>query len=211
MELLPPVTSPPIPPPPSARNLQDETRTGKPPNLAKVQAPLKMDQLGGSRFGPGRAEYRLWTVLAIGAGAVGSFMAVVVFAVGQYRKVGGGGSTCECAFLVEVRNEVSYHTQKRNNVTLCVHSRVCFCFYFLFHHWCRTFLFLSLIFAPVKAAPSRRHHGPDLHHPLRRGRGRWRTCLTAFSHPLPLFPCWRFVYPCALPAGAAPFEGHHGP
>lgn len=40
--------------------------------------------------GPGRnhAQYRFWLVMAIGAGAVGSFLAVVVFAVGQYRKVG---------------------------------------------------------------------------------------------------------------------------
>eukprot|EP00904_Undaria_pinnatifida_P013501 jgi/Undpi1/9281/HiC_scaffold_26.g11739.m1 len=41
----------------------------------------------GSGPGPNRAEYRFWTVLAIGAGAVGSFLAVVVFAVGQYKKL----------------------------------------------------------------------------------------------------------------------------
>ena len=45
------------------------------------------------RVGPRshRVEYRFWMVLAIGAGAVGSFMAVVVFAWGQYRKVGRSG------------------------------------------------------------------------------------------------------------------------
>lgn len=63
--------------------------TGKPPNLAKkkVEGSPELNQLGGARPGLGRAEYRFWIVLAIGAGAVGSFMAVVVFAVGQYRKV----------------------------------------------------------------------------------------------------------------------------
>lgn len=56
------------------------------PNLAAGgQQISQMGGLGGSRAH--RLEYRFWLVLAIGAGAVGSFMAVVVFAVGQYRKV----------------------------------------------------------------------------------------------------------------------------
>lgn len=74
---------------PTAMYIQvDPPGTGKPSNLAKKQLNAQeMDQLGGPRPGLGRAEYRFWVVLAIGAGAVGSFMAVVVFAVGQYRKV----------------------------------------------------------------------------------------------------------------------------
>eukprot|EP00752_Nemacystus_decipiens_P017759 g15922.t1 len=56
------------------------------PNLAAAANGGQLSQMG--RVGPRshRVEYRFWMVLAIGAGAVGSFMAVVVFAVGQYRK-----------------------------------------------------------------------------------------------------------------------------
>lgn len=84
---------------------QDKTATsgGTPSFIAKDATQQDIDRIGGSP-GLSREEYRFWTVLAIGAGAVGSFMAVVVFAVGQYRKVRkdtagrGGGGSCKFVF-----------------------------------------------------------------------------------------------------------------
>ncbi|CBJ31569.1 expressed unknown protein [Ectocarpus siliculosus] len=67
---------------------QDETPAAASTNssahilAAKEQSP--MSRMGGP--GRDRAQYRFWLVMAIGGVAVGSFLAVVVFAVGQYRK-----------------------------------------------------------------------------------------------------------------------------
>ncbi|CAM9436478.1 unnamed protein product [Ectocarpus fasciculatus] len=52
--------------------------------LAAKQQPSALTRMGGP--GSNRAQYRFWLVMAIGAAAVGSFLAVVVIAVGQYRK-----------------------------------------------------------------------------------------------------------------------------
>ncbi|CAM9464992.1 unnamed protein product [Ectocarpus sp. 8 AP-2014] len=67
---------------------QDETPAAASTNesthilAAKQQSPIS--RMGGP--GRNRAQYRFWLVMGIGAAAVGSFLAVVVFAVGQYRK-----------------------------------------------------------------------------------------------------------------------------
>ncbi|CAM9180828.1 unnamed protein product [Ectocarpus sp. 12 AP-2014] len=67
---------------------QDETPTAPSTNESAHILAAKQQSAISRMGGPGRnrAQYRFWLVMAIGAGAVGSFLAVVVFAVGQYRK-----------------------------------------------------------------------------------------------------------------------------
>ncbi|CAM9271904.1 unnamed protein product [Scytosiphon promiscuus] len=78
------------------RNKSSETSSPKQDEAGKKSSssaphdeepsPPVLARIGGTASKSSREEYRFWVVLAIGAGAVGSFMAVVVFAVGQYRK-----------------------------------------------------------------------------------------------------------------------------
>lgn len=70
---------------PPQNEAESEPSAGKTHREEPAQPVLA--RIGGTSSKSSRAEYRFWLVLAIGAGAVGSFMAVVVFAVGQYRKV----------------------------------------------------------------------------------------------------------------------------
>ncbi|CAB1106201.1 unnamed protein product [Ectocarpus sp. CCAP 1310/34] len=58
--------------------------TNESAHILAAKQQSAMSRMGGP--GRNRAQYRFWLVMAIGAGAVGSFLAVVVFAVGQYRK-----------------------------------------------------------------------------------------------------------------------------
>lgn len=68
---------------------QNASTSKRKPSFAAARAAQKVDRVGGSSSTGNGANDRFWTVLAVGAGAVGSFLAVAVFAIYQYRKVGG--------------------------------------------------------------------------------------------------------------------------
>lgn len=58
------------------------------PNLsARPNVAQRIDRMGGGSGSARDSQQRSWVVLGIGVGAIGSFLAAVAFAVGQYQKV----------------------------------------------------------------------------------------------------------------------------